>query len=409
MYITYDDLLSLPQMKKAKVVSGEKGLDKFIEWSHVVELPDAFNWINSGELIFTTGIGLENHEKDLLRIVEELYKKSAAGLVLVMGPYIKEIPNSVKVLSNKCAIPILEIPYEIRAIDITYSMSRILFDNYIKDKSMNDLMRELIYQEFNEEFYERAVYYGYNPQSKYVASTIQVDNLLEDLLSNKSIVESKNLDIGAAILNIVRCISNKYKKSIFYILQGTNLIYFLPISNEDQWDIEINKINSEIKDTVCKKLNGLTVSIGIGEPCNDLKYFKRSVGEAQKALKILKACERSNDLRSYKELGIYRIFFRARDNEELMSIYNGVLKDLIEYDKKNNSDLVHTLDIFLAEDCNIGKTAEELFIHRNTLKYRITRIQEILSCDFENVNECFTLRLAYKIKKFIGYVEPNLL
>ncbi|MEQ8154251.1 MAG: PucR family transcriptional regulator ligand-binding domain-containing protein [Clostridiaceae bacterium] len=409
MYITYDDLLRLPQMKKARVVSGKDGLDKFILWSHAVELSDAFNWINSGDLIVTTGVGLKDYKTDLMRIVNELHRNNAAGLVVEVGPYIKSIPDEVRELSDDLKIPILEVPYEIRVVDITYSMSKILFDNYIKDKSMNDLMRELIYQEFNEELYQRAIYYGYKPKKRYVAATIQIDNLMDEVLEESVFENRQNMAVGDGILNIVRSVCTKYRKNIFYLLQGNNVIYHIPLSDGSDWEEEINTINSEIKDTVAAKMEGLTISIGVGEPCSVLKHFKRSVGEAQKALKILKACEKSNDIRSYKELGIYRIFFKASDNEELKSIYNGVLNKLIEYDAKNNSDLVHTLDVFLAEDCNIGRTADELYIHRNTLKYRITRIQEILDCDFENVNECFTLRLAYKIKKFMGYVAPGVL
>ena len=75
--------------------------------------------------------------------------------------------------------------------------------------------------------------------------------------------------------------------------------------------------------------------------------------------------------------------------------------DKLAYDKKYNTNLIQTLEVYLNKNCNLNQTAETLFIHRNTIKYRLQRIEEITNT---SLNDAFT-RLnffnAILIKKFL--------
>ena len=116
---------------------------------------------------------------------------------------------------------------------------------------------------------------------------------------------------------------------------------------------------------------------------------------------MLHACKKTNDIRFFEDMGVYSLFFRVNQKEELESILELTLGRLIKYDEEHQSDLVHILDTYLSEDCNLMRTAELLYAHRNTMKYKIAKIQEILMCDLKDVNTCVHIRLAYKIKRFL--------
>ena len=77
---------------------------------------------------------------------------------------------------------------------------------------------------------------------------------------------------------------------------------------------------------------------------------------------------------------------------------------LLAFDEKNHASLVETLEVYLDNDKNIGISANQLFLHRNTLKYRINKAQSLLNLDLENANICFQLRLAFKIRKFLNEI-----
>jgi DNA-binding PucR family transcriptional regulator len=70
---------------------------------------------------------------------------------------------------------------------------------------------------------------------------------------------------------------------------------------------------------------------------------------------------------------------------------------LIEYDERHNSALVQTIDAYFNHHGNISQTAESLFVHRNTLLYRLERIQELTGHDLNQANMRLGLNLALKL------------
>ena len=70
------------------------------------------------------------------------------------------------------------------------------------------------------------------------------------------------------------------------------------------------------------------------------------------------------------------------------------LEKLAEYDRTNQSDLFHTLEVYLENNCNAQKCGRLLFLHRNSLVYRVRRIQEVGGCNLSDPAECSFLRLS---------------
>ena len=87
-----------------------------------------------------------------------------------------------------------------------------------------------------------------------------------------------------------------------------------------------------------------------------------------------------------QDYGILKIFL---DNDGIVGtdamrdIYNRALTPLIEYDKRNEGDLLKTLEIYLQSDLSVVHTASKLFLHKNTLRYRLEKIEKLGMIDFE--------------------------
>ncbi|MGG3467269.1 helix-turn-helix domain-containing protein [Neobacillus pocheonensis] len=110
----------------------------------------------------------------------------------------------------------------------------------------------------------------------------------------------------------------------------------------------------------------------------------------------------TKDIYNYQKLGIYQfldLLLEKRTNEEYE---NYSLKKLHDYDKKHNSNLVETLEIFLNNDNNINDAAKELNVHANTLNYRLKRITEIGEVNFKDPNQKMLLYLDLKLEKYRG-------
>ena len=75
----------------------------------------------------------------------------------------------------------------------------------------------------------------------------------------------------------------------------------------------------------------------------------------------------------------------------------GILRPLAEYDQQNRGSLVKTVEAYFNHHGNISQTAESLFVHRNTLLYRMERIQELTNLQLDQANQRLALHLALKL------------
>lgn len=389
-YITLEQILSLPQLKDAQVLGGVSKDVQYVKWGHMIELPDIEQWIDYGELIMMTGVGLRNVEEDLQNIVQAIHRKNAAGLLIEIGPYISEIPKSVIDLSNELSVPLIKAPFSMRINEIMTMIYMMYYKVLLGNESDEAVLRKLLYYDYDESVLETAVSFGYDTELKYRSLVVESDQISKDY---------NNSELGYTLMNFfLRNIP--VKKKHFLLADGNCFIVMLPMSH-DMNKKELICMLKKLQAKIASLYKGASISIGVGEAFYKLRDFKRSTMEAKKSMKLLRSCKRSNCIRFYEDIGIYRLFFNMDEREELRRMLKSYLGQLITYDEENGTSLVHTLEVYLAHDRNIGISAEELFIHRNTMKYRIKKAQQILNVDFEDSNTCFNIRLAFKIKRFL--------
>lgn len=114
--ISVKELLNLNSMKNAKILAGDKGIERNITRLNVMEVPDIINWVEEGEFLLTTAYSMKDNVEGLDGLIEELNNKKVAGLGIKTKRYIKEIPKASLDKANALNFPLIEIPY-----DISYS------------------------------------------------------------------------------------------------------------------------------------------------------------------------------------------------------------------------------------------------------------------------------------------------
>ncbi|MFO7695615.1 MAG: helix-turn-helix domain-containing protein [Anaerolineae bacterium] len=100
----------------------------------------------------------------------------------------------------------------------------------------------------------------------------------------------------------------------------------------------------------------------------------------------------------YADMGLYRLLLGLRDQTEVQRFYNDTLGRLVDYDREHNTDLVATLHAFFEQNANASETARKLFVHRNTLNYRLRRIAEIVGLDLDSADTRLALQVALRIQ-----------
>jgi purine catabolism regulator len=126
----------------------------------------------------------------------------------------------------------------------------------------------------------------------------------------------------------------------------------------------------------------------------DPVQLHRSYVEAREAVRIGLNTSGSGLTTPFDRLGVYRVLFRLRESPELEDFCDELLGPLERYDKARGADLVHTLDRYLANNCNIARATEELHLHRNGLLYRLQRIAEITGLDVNDARQRLSYHLA---------------
>jgi purine catabolism regulator len=96
----------------------------------------------------------------------------------------------------------------------------------------------------------------------------------------------------------------------------------------------------------------------------------------------------------YGDLGLHRLLLGLRDQLEVRRFYEETLSSLVAYDQRHNTELVRTLKAYFEQNGNISETARVLYVHRNTLNYRLQRIAEISGLDLESADTRLALQVA---------------
>ncbi len=136
-----------------------------------------------------------------------------------------------------------------------------------------------------------------------------------------------------------------------------------------------------------------TYSCGIGRIARHLQGIPHSFREAQQALEIGRRLFGEGNLHSFARLGIYRLLFHLNGNSELDDFYQETLGPLLNHD----STYVETLEGYFRCNCNLSEMARTMHFHRNSLLYRLNRIEALLGRSLEDPELRLSLQIALKI------------
>jgi purine catabolism regulator len=146
------------------------------------------------------------------------------------------------------------------------------------------------------------------------------------------------------------------------------------------------------------------VLCGVGLPCQDLSDWRDSFRQAGQALEMARRLGERKPL-YFPDLSVYRLLLQIEHNPELGAFLEQMLGPLMAYE--GGRELIHTLEAYFDHNGNLSQTAEALFIHRNTLVYRMERVEEILDLDLDRPDTRLALQLALHIARMTGNLQSD--
>ncbi|HPM63483.1 MAG TPA: PucR family transcriptional regulator ligand-binding domain-containing protein [Bacillota bacterium] len=170
--------------------------------------------------------------------------------------------------------------------------------------------------------------------------------------------------------------------------------------------IEAKKRSMELAEHLHAKVDAaiapFTVSIGVGRFDPDPQKAGRSYKEAYECIAVGSSMLGSDRVSHFDELGAYRVFSRCTGREEMARFAAEELAPLEEYDTRHNTELLFTLEKYLDAGGSLQQAADSTYVHVNTLRYRLGRIEAILGSELSDSEVRFTLSMAIRIRKYLS-------
>lgn len=149
---------------------------------------------------------------------------------------------------------------------------------------------------------------------------------------------------------------------------------------------------------------GSRVRIAYGNVVGELREVSRSYKEAKLALDVSRIFYKGSDIIGYNRLGIGRLIYQLPMN--LCRMY---LREALggRSPEEFDEETLATIRQFFENNLNISETSRKLFIHRNTLVYRIDKIQKMTGLDLRVFDEAITFQIALMVVEYMEYMEKN--
>ena len=249
---------------------------------------------------------------------------------------------------------------------------------------------------------------------KYDKNTFIKNIVVENILPGDILVRSKELHIDYAAFRVAFIISADNEKDVHVheiieslfpnknkdfvvVVDNENVVLIKEVKSKDDYK-EVHKIARIIVDTLNAELM-IKANVGIGTIVSTVKDLVKSYKEAQMSLIIGNIFENDKNIFDYNNLGIGRLVYHIPTT--LCQLF------LDEVFKENSDDSLDaetmlTIQKFFENNLNVSETARQLYVHRNTLVYRLEKIKRITGLELTRFDDAVIFKVAVLVKKYLA-------
>jgi len=192
-------------------------------------------------------------------------------------------------------------------------------------------------------------------------------------------------------------LNNHNRTALTHLYGGKVLCVFQALSDNDDMETAV-RLGQRLRAQAEQEFPKAQLLGGISGPAEGLSAWPKAYEEALQAMALGERLDVDHVV-MFNSLGVYRLLIMLEDIPDVRLFMQQTVGPLVTYDEQHRSSLMETLDAYFNYHGNISKTAESLFIHRNTLLYRLDRIQELTEHDLSQANMRLALQLALKLSQ----------
>lgn len=400
MSLSVADVLALPGLESMTLRAGARGLQNEVRWPYVAENEDIAEWVMGGELVFVTGINHPRPEANLLLLVRQAHERRSAGLVILTGPeFIRTIPDNVISAAEQLGVPLIEQPYALKMVVVTQAIGTALVHAQQVGRSRQQLLEQLLDGDFqsSEILHQRGERLGLAldvPRQVVVLSLEGSEQLFAQ--HDSDVAEQRLQQYQHQVQQRLEAELTELGDALPLVRQGRHWIALLPATDNAGQNRERM---AHLLNALRPLLQPLRPFIGLGNGGYRPGQFAQGLGEARQALEVAQRFPERLGLCSFAELGVLELLGAIRDRSLLDRFVERVLGPLIGDDSRHTPVLMPTLEAWFQENGNLVLAAQRLQVHRNTLSYRLQRIEALTGCSFDTPHDRLNISIALLIRR----------
>ena len=225
------------------------------------------------------------------------------------------------------------------------------------------------------------------------AKKLRIDNEIRRVVY---LIETLDPDIS--VMEILRSIFPDKLRDFVTAVDEDCIILVKELSERDS-SYEIEQIAHTIVDTLSSEAMS-KVYVSIGSVVRDLQKVSSSYKEARLAKEVGKIFEDEKQIVNYERLGIGRLIYQLP-----LPLCRIFIKEMLQGFSINDIDdeMFTTVMKFFDNDLNVSETSRELYIHRNTLVYRLDKLQKLTQLDLRKFGDAITFKITLMVNKYLQY------
>ncbi len=190
-------------------------------------------------------------------------------------------------------------------------------------------------------------------------------------------------------------LSTEPNDTLVHIYSDDHISVFKSIRRGDDLS-EALQFERRLRQQLASDLPNAKLLAGLSGPVHHLADWPRAHQEALQAMGVGERLN-LNEVVEFGSLGVYRLLSQLDDVLAVQEFCDSVIGPLVQYDQEHRSNFVKTIEEYFNHHGNVSQTSEALFIHRNTLLYRLDRIQELTGHELSKSEMRLALHLALKV------------
>lgn len=382
MAVSVKQLYQSIDNSQIELLAGRGGMNRSVRWVHIVESMEIATFLEGGEIAFTTGVGLTTPD-ELFDLVRGIASSGGSAIVLNVGPYIKQIDSRIIEFCEERQIPLFQVPWNIYMAEIMRKFCMTITMSDKRELEVSAAVKNaILFPEQRERYVPHLENYGLHINAPYRVMLVRADYGGEDeAICRRIVLHQIENYVTQAEWN---CTVMEMEEYVLLLFAG------------EEHNENLMESYSEALLEYCPRLRQCPrVSLGIGQETRNMYCISRSFREAKSVIDL--AGLNIGGTVFYSRLGLYKVLFGITDTEAARNYIQETIGKLLDYDSMNQNNLTEVLRVYLKYNGSVKETAEEMYVHRNTINYKIRKIGELLGISLSDYEALARLNVAFKL------------